>query len=272
MEFCVFSKHLQQYGFSELGRALKGIGFEAVDLTVRPGGHVEPESAAEKLPEAAQELAAQGVRVAMITTAITSIEEPHTRTVLETAAREGIRFYKLGYYRYADYGTLNKIMREAAARLRELAACSKELRICGGYHNHSGAFLGANPAHVRRMLEGLDPDAVGSYFDVGHAAVEGAALGWLQALDDLSEHIRMLALKDLEVERANGPGRVKVVPMGEGLVQWKRLVPVLKRLADQIGPISFHCEYALPPEEVLAAAARDKAFFEGVWGGPGLKR
>jgi sugar phosphate isomerase/epimerase len=266
MQFCVFSKHLQQYGFSELGRALKGIGFEAVDLTVRPKGHIEPESVALELPQAVQELAAHGVRVAMLTTAITSIEEPHARTVLETAAGEGIRFYKLGYYRYADYGTLNKTIREAASRLRELAACSKELRLWGGYHNHSGAFLGANPAHVRRMLEGLDADAVGSYFDVGHAAVEGAALAWLQALDDLSEHIRMVALKDLDINRAESPGGVKVVPMGEGLVQWKRLVPILKRLTGQIGPVSFHCEDALPPDEVLRAAARDKAFFQGLWG------
>src|SRR5512134_2749252 len=59
--FCLFSKHLPELNWSDLGRAVKDAGFEGVDLTVRPGGHVLPERAAEDLPRAIDALTRQGV-------------------------------------------------------------------------------------------------------------------------------------------------------------------------------------------------------------------
>ena len=74
--FCLFSKHLPELDWSDLGRAVKDGGFEGVDLTVRPGGHVLPERAAEDLPRAIEALTAQGVQVPMITTDLTSASAP----------------------------------------------------------------------------------------------------------------------------------------------------------------------------------------------------
>ena len=42
---CYFSKHLQWLDIDDLGIALKEAGFDGADLTVRAGGHVEPENA-----------------------------------------------------------------------------------------------------------------------------------------------------------------------------------------------------------------------------------
>src|SRR5205809_3380442 len=47
---CVFSKDLPRMNGRELGRSLKALGFEGVDLTVRPGGHVDPKRVAIELP------------------------------------------------------------------------------------------------------------------------------------------------------------------------------------------------------------------------------
>ena len=47
---CFFSKHLPRMNARELGRALKALGFDGVDLTVRPGGHVDPKRVAIELP------------------------------------------------------------------------------------------------------------------------------------------------------------------------------------------------------------------------------
>ena len=88
MQSCVFSKHLQSLGIEELGAALKGIGMDAVDLTVRPGGHVEPDAAAEKLPEAVAALREKGVEIAMITTGITSLDDPDALTILKPQRRK----------------------------------------------------------------------------------------------------------------------------------------------------------------------------------------
>src|SRR5207244_10403515 len=47
---CFFSKHLPRMNGRELGRSLKALGFDGVDLTVRPGGHVDPKRVAIDLP------------------------------------------------------------------------------------------------------------------------------------------------------------------------------------------------------------------------------
>ena len=266
MDVCVFSKHLQDYGFAELGRALKSIGVDGVDLTVRPGGHVEPEQAADRLPEAVETLGAEGVHVSMITTAVTAADEPQARPVLETAAAHGIRYFKLGYYRYDGYGTLKAAMAEVRAKLRDLADLAKDLGLWAGVHNHSGPYVGANPAHVAALTADLDPDAIGSYFDIGHATVEGAGRGWMQGLDELAGRVRMLAIKDLVVARTEKPYRGEVVPLGEGLVAWRSYVGVLKQIAPDLGPVSHHGEYGdLSAAQVLKQVKRDKAFFDDVW-------
>ena len=50
--FCVFSKHLHWLSVDVLADALAEIGFDGVDLAVRPGGHVEPERVETELPAA----------------------------------------------------------------------------------------------------------------------------------------------------------------------------------------------------------------------------
>ena len=51
---CLFSKHLPDLGYDDLGRQSKEFGFDGVDLTVRPKGHVLPENAARDLPRAVE--------------------------------------------------------------------------------------------------------------------------------------------------------------------------------------------------------------------------
>ncbi|MFH0911799.1 MAG: TIM barrel protein [Planctomycetota bacterium] len=267
MKSCVFSKHLQAYAFPELAKALKSIGIEGADLTVREGGHVEPAEVRDKLPEAVATLKAGGVGVPMITTEITSVDEPNTRAVIETAAKLGIPYYKLGYYEYRGYGNLKKQLAEAKAALRELAALSKELGICAGFHNHSNDHVGAFLPHVAQLIGDLDPKAVCAYYDIGHATVEGMGLGWLQGFDELSPRIRMIALKDVSVNPQTTGRRTQVVPMGTGPVMWDEFVKVLKAIEKQIGPVSYHGEYKdRSPEEVLKLIGEDKKFFEKHWG------
>ena len=67
----VFSKHLQWLAFADVGPVVAESGFRAVDLTVRPGGHVLPERVEEDLPRAVETLRKSGLTVPLITTAIT---------------------------------------------------------------------------------------------------------------------------------------------------------------------------------------------------------
>lgn len=48
----IFSKHLQWLGYSDMAKVASEIGFDGVDLTVSPGGYVEPEKVEEDLQKA----------------------------------------------------------------------------------------------------------------------------------------------------------------------------------------------------------------------------
>ena len=62
-----------------LARTLKPLGFGGVDLTARPGGHVDPKRVAQDLPVFVAAIREEGLLVPMITTDLTSIEDRLSR-------------------------------------------------------------------------------------------------------------------------------------------------------------------------------------------------
>ena len=54
LEIHLFSKHLQFLNYKDMSEAAKEMGFDGVDLTVRPKGHVLPERVTEDLPRATE--------------------------------------------------------------------------------------------------------------------------------------------------------------------------------------------------------------------------
>lgn len=272
MQLMVFSKHLAGLPLDEVARRLVAMQIDAVDLTVRPGGHIEPERVTEELPHAVEMLGQGGVRVGMITTSITDAHDPNTPKVLRVAAELGIRYYKLGYYIYEGFGTLRQQRLEVAARLQDLAALNREAGIHGGFHNHSAGYFGASLWDAMHILEPIDPAVLGIYFDAAHATVEGGGQGWLMALDLIAPRISMLAVKDFRwVAGAFHAGarrnRPEWCPLADGTTPWPQ---VLKHLLEAgfHGPVSLHSEYQgrdsfkdLSIDEVFEQTARDAVVF-----------
>ncbi|MHB0876112.1 MAG: sugar phosphate isomerase/epimerase family protein, partial [Anaerolineae bacterium] len=85
MKLVMFSKHLSPLSIEDAAKTAGGLGFDGLDLTVRPGGHVEPSDAGEGLPKAVEAVRALGLDVPMITTSIVSADEPHAEAVFQAA-------------------------------------------------------------------------------------------------------------------------------------------------------------------------------------------
>ena len=83
----VFSKPLQWLGYDALAEMLAEAGAEGIDLSVRPGGHVLPENVKTDLPKAVAAARKNGLRIDMITTAITKADENYTADILKTSLR-----------------------------------------------------------------------------------------------------------------------------------------------------------------------------------------
>lgn len=263
---CLFSKHLPGLDARGLGRAVKSLGFAGVDLTVRPGGHVNPERAGAELPGFLNALRTEGLTVPMITTSLLSASEPAARPILETAGAHQVSFFKPGYYRY-KFQDVRREVDDAAALLRGLAELAARCGVQLGYHNHAG-YIGGPVWDVVPVMDGLDSRWAGYYFDVRHAVVEGGDGGWRAALNRVAPRLKMVAIKDFFWEKTPGGWRQRNCPLGQGMVDWTGFFAALASAAFQ-GPVSLHLEYDLPgetpaaqQESTLLAAARDLAFLK----------
>jgi L-ribulose-5-phosphate 3-epimerase len=263
---CLFSKHLPAMDWARLAQAVKKLGFGGIDLTVRPGGHVAPERAAEDLPKAIAAIRAEGLSAPMITTALTSASDPTAKPILSTAGKLSIPFFKPGYYKYA-FADVRGELQKAMNDFRSLAELSKQSGVQCGFHNHEG-YIGAQLWDVAQTIDQLDPKWVGYYFDIRHAVAEGGGAGWKIALNLTAPRIKMIAVKDSYWEKTSKGWRQINCPLGEGMVDWKAYFKSLRQVNFQ-GPISLHLEYeiqgatkAAQEENTLAAAQRDFDFLK----------
>ena len=269
---CLFSKHLPMLDWKDLATVTREAGFDGIDLTVRPGGHVLPERAATDLPIAIQTIRERGIVVPMITTGLVSATEPTATPIISTAGQLGIPFCKTGYYKYR-YANPRAEMIEAVAQFSSLATLGARHRIVAGFHNHCGNIGGAI-ADVAPEIDKLDRQWAGYYFDVRHAVCEGGSEGWQLAFHLAAPRMKMIAVKDFYWERgakrADGSTTWRQVncPLGEGMVDWKHFTRLLRQ-ASWKGPISLHLEYQIAGktdaekrDNTLAAARRDLAFLK----------
>jgi sugar phosphate isomerase/epimerase len=269
MKLMLFSKHLGALSVAEAGQTIRELGFEGVDLTVRPGGHVLPENARSDLPVAVHTLADLDLAVPLITTGIVSADDPHAAGVFEAAADLGIPNLKLGYWRYGEFGTFQAAMDRAARELDGIEALAQRTGVRANIHIHSGSNLSALAPVVWWWIADRDPAALGAYVDPGHMVVEGGMAGWRMGLDLLSDRIAVAAFKDyvwrFKEDAADGTRMVRVaVPLGEGMVPWSEVVWCLGQ-AGFDGWVSVHREYGDPAAAaVVADVEKDLKFLRRV--------
>jgi L-ribulose-5-phosphate 3-epimerase len=268
---CLFSKHLPDLDWTKLARAVKTIGFDGVDLTVRTNGHVLPGRASQDLPRAVEANKAEVVSVPMNTTELTSASDPTARPILQAAAQSGVRYFKTGYWRYSGSSDVRAQVAATGAALEGLAALARECGVELGFHNHAG-YIGAAFWEIAPAMDRVDPKWAGYYFDPRHAVAEGGGGTWKAAAYLVAPRMKMMALKDFYWEKTAKGWTIRDCPLGEGAVDWA-FVGKTAREAKFHGPISMHIEYEIPgatPEErtanTIKAATKDLAFARKVFG------
>lgn len=239
----VFSKHLQFLDIKNMATAAADIGFDGVDLTVRPGGHVLPERVTEDLPKAVSALKEKGLQSIMMATEITDAANPVSRNVLQSASSLRIKYFRTGYFRYPAQGSLPEMLKQYENQLNALAAFTAPLGIRGAYQNHAGNYVGASTWELYQIIKSADKTGLGCQFDIRHAVVEGGQ-SWPQSIRLLSPYINTINIKDFLWEKINGKWSVKNVPLGEGMVDFPKYFSLLKQYGVQV-PVSLHFEYEL---------------------------
>lgn len=200
---CLFTDHLDdhRYSYADVAKMIRPLNIAGPDLTVRGGGVVAPERAADELPKAFAAFRDQGLQVPMLTTNLTSVDDPHARPILSAMAKLGIAFYKLGYYHYHDLAQWETELETHRKELAGLIEFGSRLGIHAGLHNHAGATIGGALWDGWEFLKPLDPAGVGFYFDPSHATIEGGNHAWKLNFQRISPRLTMIALKDFVWEK-----------------------------------------------------------------------
>lgn len=240
---CIFSKHLHWLALPEMAQTAANLGFTGVDLTVRPGGHVEPERAAADLPRAVAQIRKAGLEVPLITTDIIDAQHPLTELVLKAARQAGVKQYRTGWLEYNPTFGMVKNLENYRQQLQALAALNQKYSIQGAYQNHAGTSVGAAVWDLWELLKDLDPRWLGVQYDIKHATAEGG-FSWVNGLELLREHISSLDLKDFYWAKKEGKWQHQLVPLGQGMVDFKKYFSLLKQY-NITGPLSLHLEYPL---------------------------
>lgn len=241
---CLFSKPVPQLNWKELAESTKRAGFGGVDLTVRSEGHVLPERAEKDLPKAVEAIRNTGLEVPMITTELLSADDPTARPIISTASKLHIPYLKPGYYHYKLVNVQEEVA-EAGRRFRTLVDLAKDHGIQVGYHNHPH-YIGEAIWDMARVIEPLDPQWSGFYYDLCQATIEGGESGWRVSTNLVTPRLKMVAAKDF-LWKQTAPHRwhAVVCPMGEGMSRWKEFFQILAK-TDFHGPVSYQHEYLIP--------------------------
>jgi sugar phosphate isomerase/epimerase len=266
---CVYTEHFQSLPIPDVCQVFKQIGVDGLDVTVRPGGHIEPRDTKIELPKAARAARDHGLEIMMLTTGITAVDR-NAEEILATCQQLGIGRIKLGYYSAGKFGKLAEQLDGVRRQLDDVVklAAKYEVRPC--VHVHSGATIPSNGFMLYHLIREMPPDRIGAYLDSYHMTMTGGAGSWRQAIDLLAPWVSLVALKNFQWERI---GRDE-----EGQQQWRtnycRLEDGVATIPEFVSTIheagyrgfyTLHTEYRLPVKECIKLTTEDFAFLRKVF-------
>jgi sugar phosphate isomerase/epimerase len=261
---CAFSKEFQWMDYDELSGFLSDAGFDGIDLSVRPDGHVLPENVERDLPLAVEAAHRHGLTIPMIVTNITNASDPLSEKVLRTASGLGIEYYRLGYYHYDTQLSIEQNMQRIKEQLTGICELNAKYGINGGYQNHAGNFFGNPVWDLWYLIKDMDSQYIGCQYDVYHAATESFT-GWPFGFEAVASFVKHACIKDYTFTQNNkGKWELKTVPLGTGVVDYKKYF-TLRRKHGIDGPLSIHYEFALEGDDVsLSVKERRKRILPAV--------
>lgn len=259
MRFSVFTKPWPQLEAPALGALVRELGFDLIELPVRPGFQVEPANAGRDVPRFARALAAAGVGIA-------SVAGPAEEPVLSACAEAGIPLVRVMYGVGKEEGYLAAEARARADLERLVPLCERHgVRV--GVQNHSGRFLAPHALALARLLAGLPAAQVGAIWDAAHNALEGEQTDF--AVEIVWPHLLMVNLKNGYRRQVNGPEaehadwRIYWTDGRHGVCSWPAVATAL-RARGYGGVICLTAEYSAEAEAVRLARA-DLAYARSVF-------
>ena len=254
---CLYSRVLIKVGYIDLPPIVQALGFDGVDLSVEPGGHVLPEKADYTLMPALEAFTGIGLDVPMLTTALTSYQQPDAEEVLGLATYIGVPFFRPGHQKFTGSVQIEMQLPLVQRDVAGLAQLARATKMAMGIQNYLDGAEGAAVADINRVIQPIDPHWAGYDFDVAYATREGGA-GFDAPLGIALPRLKMVTARDFKWEESSsGARQAKPCPLGDGVVDFSKFFGLLAR-ARFAGPISLPVDHS--PTGEVEAIRHDLAF------------
>ena len=237
-KLCFFTKHLQGLSFDDIASLAVEMGVDGVESPIRPKGHIEPEKVEDELPKYVEALKKQNLELMIMTSGINEVSaEQRTEAVLRTAAKLGVKRFRMLYYKYDLSKPIWAQLQEVKPRLKDLIQLCQEIGIQPLFQNHSGKdYFGAPIWDIYSLMQEYQPEQFSFCYDIFHATVEGG-MQWPLSAALTSTHWGAIYFKDFQWQGRKAEG----CPLGQGQVS-PDFAKLLKKQGYS-GPISLHVEY-----------------------------
>lgn len=250
--FSIFTKPWKTMPVAQLAETVRALGFDGIELPVRPGYQVEPETVGRLLPAAVHELEAAGLHVYSVAG---NTDEP----TIAACAEAGVPIIRT-MARIPAAASYLDAEAEVQRTYEALVPTLDRHGVALGVQNHVGAFV-PNALALLRLIERFDPKHVAAVWDAAHEALAGGLPQ--HALDVLWPRLRLVNLKNAFYRRTNGPEAPYATwehywtTGRHGLASWPLVAAELKKRAYS-GVVCLTAEYA--SGDTARLAAEDLAF------------
>lgn len=239
---CVYSGNLAKVPYAMLGDIAGQIGYEGVDLTVFPGGHVNPFIANVDMVRAVEAVRGSNLEVPMISTDLTSMSSPAAYAVLALANQGAVAMFRTGYWPLGTGTGPQQRLAEIRRDIIGLVMLGRRCNLQAMIPNRAGAYAGHSAAEAQSLIGDMDPHWAGFYFDIAAAAVDAGSAGFAAAMQAALPRTKAIAVSDFR-PKAGDSAAPEPCPLGEGSVDWAKAFSILAG-ARFTGPISIHMDYA----------------------------
>lgn len=267
-QFTIFTKPWPELPLPELARFVKDMGFDGVELPVRPGFQVTPETMARGLPEAARILADYGLKIGSVAGPATCCGAgSQDEATIAACGNSGVPILRIcvGIDMNIGYFATEKRLRE---QYDALVPVLDKHKVTLGIQNHCGNCVGS-AIGIMHLIEKYDPRHIGAVLDLAHCGLDGEpdAMG----IDIVWSHLVLVNLKSAYWRRVSGPEAQEAkwdtywTDGRHGLTSWPTVAKELIRRGYK-GDICLPAEYTAT-QEVERLAQQDllyaKSLFQG---------
>ena len=268
---CAYTEHFQELSIPEVCKVFKRIGVDGLDLTVRPGGHIEPKNAKDELPRAVKAARDHDLEIMILTTGISTANR-HAEEIVATCQKLNIERIKLGYFPVGNFGDLARRLDNVRRQLDAIVKLTAKYGVRPCVHVHSGATIPSNGFMLYELIRDMPPDLIGAYLDSFHMTITGGAGSWRQAINLLSPWISLVALKNFQWKRGERDdiGQQKwhtnYCRLADGIAPIRDFVSTIHQSGYR-GFYTLHTEYRASVNECIKLTTDDFVYLQKVLAG-----